>query len=101
MDTAGVAPVWLEVSDGVVLLRDRNTTLGYCRFAPSGDIEYLYVQPRHRRQGHGRRLLDEVARVTGRRGRLLPPLSPLGRAFAASVDPDSLAIADDDSILTT
>lgn len=68
-------------TDGVVLIRDANTTIGYCRHTEHGDIEYIYVNPAFRGRGFGRRLLDEVARRTGRRGAPQPPLSPLGRRF--------------------
>jgi GNAT superfamily N-acetyltransferase len=68
----------LAFEDGVVLIRDANTTIGYCRHTADGDIEYIFVHPAHRRRGHGRRLLAEVERRTGRRGGPLPPISPLG-----------------------
>lgn len=73
--------VSVEHTDGVVLLRNRNTTIGYCRYRPSGDIEYLFVNPLYRRQGHGSRLLAEVKSHVGHLGQAEPPISPLGRAF--------------------
>lgn len=76
-----VAPVAFTVvaDDGVVLIRDANTTIGYCRHTQEGDIEYIFVNPAWRRRGVGRRLLAEVERRCGRRGRPLEPISPLGR----------------------
>lgn len=71
----------VEHTDGVVLLRNSNTTIGYCRYCPSGEIEYLFVNPLYRRQGHGSRLLAEVKSRVGRLGQAQPPISPLGRAF--------------------
>lgn len=73
--------VVVEHTDGVVLLRNRNTTIGYCRYRPTGDIEYLFVNPLYRRQGHGSRLLTEVQVRVGRLGHAEPPISPLGRLF--------------------
>lgn len=76
-----VAPVAFTVvaDDGVLLIRDANTTIGYCRHTQEGDIEYIFVNPAWRRRGVGRRLLAEVERRCGRRGRPLEPISPLGR----------------------
>ncbi|MCU0938802.1 MAG: GNAT family N-acetyltransferase [Burkholderiaceae bacterium] len=68
-------------TDDVVLIRDANTTIGYCRHTADGDIEYIFVHPAHRRRGHGRRLLAAVERRTGRRGVPLAPISPLGQRF--------------------
>jgi GNAT superfamily N-acetyltransferase len=83
LSSASTAGVDFEViaTDGVVLIRDANTTIGYCRHTADGDIEYIFVHPAHRRRGHGRRLLAEVERRTGRRGAPLAPISPLGQRF--------------------
>lgn len=69
----------VEVTAGVVLIRNPNTTIGYCRFTPTGDIEYIFVNPVYRRRGYGRRLLAAVAQATGCVGEPLEPISPLGR----------------------
>ena len=74
-----------EIVDGVALIRNANTTIGYCRFTPAGDIEYLFVNPMYRRRGHGRRLLDAVRRSAGKLGEIQEPISPLGRLFFASL----------------
>lgn len=78
---AASASLQIAVADGVVLIRDANTTIGYCRHTHDGDIEYIFVNPAWRRRGVGRRLLAEVERRCGRRGRPLEPISPLGRRF--------------------
>ena len=74
----------VEQSPGVVLIRNVNTTTGYCRYRPSGDIEYIFVNPTYRRQGHGSRLLQMVAQITGRVGQAEQPVSPLGQPFFAA-----------------
>lgn len=81
---AGVDALRIEVSHGIVLIRNANTTIGYCRFDEAGDIEYIFVNPMYRRQGHGSRLLDEARRASGRAGRPLEPISPLGARFFAA-----------------
>jgi ribosomal protein S18 acetylase RimI-like enzyme len=85
--------VFFDYSDGVVLIRNQNTTIGYCRYGPNGDIEYLYVNPLYRRQGYGSRLLSEVKRTLGFIGQPQPPISPLGSKFFKAngipVDPQS------------
>jgi len=71
----------IDISDGIVLIKNQNTTIGYCRFLDSGDIEYIYVNLAYRRQGYGRILIDEVKKITGKIGKIHEPISPLGSQF--------------------
>jgi ribosomal protein S18 acetylase RimI-like enzyme len=71
----------IDISDGVVLIKNQNTTIGYCRFNSSGDIEYIYVNLAYRRQGYGSILINEVKKITGKIGEIHDPISPLGMAF--------------------
>ncbi len=71
----------IDISDGIVLIKNQNTTIGYCRFLDSGDIDYIYVDLGYRRQGYGRILIYEVSKITGKIGQLHEPISPLGSQF--------------------
>ena len=71
----------IEIADGIVVIRNQNTTIGYSRFTSAGDVEYIYVNPTYRRQGYGALLLDQVRRITGQIGTIHTPVSPLGTAF--------------------
>lgn len=71
----------IEIADGIVLIKNQNTTIGYSRFSDAGDIEYIYVNPMYRRQGYGALLLEEIHRITGQIGAVHAPVSPLGTAF--------------------
>jgi GNAT superfamily N-acetyltransferase len=71
----------IEIADGIVLIKNQNTTIGYSRFTDAGDVEYIYVNPMYRRQGYGALLLDQVRRITGQIGAIHAPVSPLGTAF--------------------
>jgi ribosomal protein S18 acetylase RimI-like enzyme len=71
----------IDISDGVVLIKNQNTTIGYCRFTSSGDIEYIYVNLAYRRQGYGSILINEVKKITGEIGNIHDPISPLGSQF--------------------
>ena len=71
----------IEIADGIVLIKNQNTTIGYSRFTEAGDIEYIYVNPMYRRQGYGALLLDEIRHITGQIGAVHAPVSPLGTAF--------------------
>lgn len=75
----------IDISAGVVLIKNQNTTIGYCRFTPSGDIEYIYVNLAYRRQGYGSMLITEVKKVTGEIGEIHDPISPLGTQFFKSL----------------
>ncbi|MDI1286727.1 MAG: DCC1-like thiol-disulfide oxidoreductase family protein [Reyranella sp.] len=68
----------LNRTPGILTLTDANTTIAYCRYETSGEIEYLFVNPAFRRRGHARRLLAMVEAETGATLRFNPPISPLG-----------------------
>jgi GNAT superfamily N-acetyltransferase len=76
----------IEHSPGIVLIRNQNTTIGYCRYFDDGDVEYIFVNPLYRRQGHGTTLLHEVEKMTGQLGQAHQPISPLGRQFFTAHD---------------
>jgi ribosomal protein S18 acetylase RimI-like enzyme len=65
--------------DGIITITDANTTIAYCRYDSSGEIEYLFVSPPFRRRGHAARMLDLVEERLNTRLRFNPPISPLGR----------------------
>jgi len=67
------------VTDGVVLFKNVNTTLGFVRFKNSGAVEYIFVQPMYRRQGLAKKLLLEIRAITGQEPVPEPPVSPLGQ----------------------
>jgi GNAT superfamily N-acetyltransferase len=71
----------IEISDGIVVIKNQNTTIGYSRFTNAGDVEYIYVNPMYRRQGFGALLLDQVRSIAGQIGAVHTPVSPLGTAF--------------------
>lgn len=66
-------------SDGVITITNANTTIGYCRYDPSGEIEYLFVGPAFRRRGYAAMLLHIVEARLAKTLRFVPPISPLGR----------------------
>ncbi|MEY2662524.1 MAG: hypothetical protein RIQ35_841 [Pseudomonadota bacterium] len=71
----------IEIADGIVVIKNQNTTIGYSRFTDAGDVEYIYVNPMYRRQGYGALLLEQVRRIAGQIATIHAPVSPLGTAF--------------------
>ena len=71
----------IEIADGIVMIKNQNTTIGYSRFTDAGDVEYIYVNPMYRRQGYGALLLEQVRRIAGQIATIHAPVSPLGTAF--------------------
>lgn len=67
------------VTDGVILLTNLNTTLGFVRFKSDGYVEYIFVQPMYRRFGLAKKLLEKVREITGCNTVPEPPISPLGK----------------------
>ena len=39
----GLDDYQIDLSEGVVLIKNQNTTIGYCRFNELGEVEYIYV----------------------------------------------------------
>ena len=75
----------LDESDGVLTLKNKNTTLGFIRFNDLGEIEYIFVNPIFRKKGLAKRLLKLVREKTGKRLILQPPISPLGEKLLKSI----------------
>lgn len=74
----------VNLTDGVVTITDANTTIAYCRYDPSGVVEYLFVGPSFRRRGYAGKMLDIVEARLGITLRFDPPISPLGRNVVES-----------------
>jgi GNAT superfamily N-acetyltransferase len=66
---------------GILTLTDDNTTIGYCRYNPDGEVEYIFVHPAQRRRGFGQYLLKLVEQDVRRPLSFQSPISPLGRAL--------------------
>ena len=45
------AAIRINHPPGILTLTDVNTTIGYCRYNPDGEVEYIFVHPARRRQG--------------------------------------------------
>lgn len=73
--------VRVQHAAGIVTMVDANTTIAYCRYDDSGEIEYLFVGPAFRRRGHARRMLELVEAHVGTRLRFASPISPLGHCL--------------------
>ena len=71
----------IDISEGDVLIKNQNTTIGYSRFTESGEVEYIYVNPLYRRKGFGTLLINEIKRLKGPIDKVHDPISPLGSQF--------------------
>ncbi|MFZ9500787.1 MAG: hypothetical protein ACO27F_04380 [Beijerinckiaceae bacterium] len=71
-------------ADGVMTLASVNTTLGYCRYDATGEVEYVFVGAAFRRKGVASWLLARVAQETGRTLAFREPISPLGARLVAA-----------------
>ena len=71
--------VRIDHTPDVITITDANTTIGYCRYEESGEIEYVFLNPAHRRKGDATLLLQIVEQRLGTTLRFQPPISPLGR----------------------
>jgi len=69
-----------------VVIANENTTIGYARFtAETGLLEYIFVNPAFRRQGHGSRLVALAEQACGCRLTPAPPVSPSGGLLFAAL----------------
>ena len=68
----------INQTPGIVTIADANTTIGYCRYTDTGEVEYIFVNTAYRRRGFAKQLLGLVEASVQRRLRFQPPISPLG-----------------------
>ena len=72
-------------NDGVLTLKNQNTTVGFVRFNELGEVEYIFVNPIFRKKGLAKKLLKLVRNKTGKKIVLQPPISPLGQNLLTSI----------------
>ena len=71
--------IFINHTPGILTITDANTTIGYCRYTDSGEIEYIFVNSASRRKGHAKQLLKIVEERLQRKLSFQTPLSPLGK----------------------
>jgi GNAT superfamily N-acetyltransferase len=73
-------------SDGVFILKNINTTIGFVRFSDKGEIEYIFVNPIFRKKGLAKKLLKLVREKTNKELVFQKPISPLGSKLLKSLN---------------
>ena len=68
----------VNLSDGVIIFRNINTTLGFVRYNKAAEVEYIFVNPMFRRKGLAKKLLSIVEDKTRIKPTPQDPISPLG-----------------------
>ena len=68
----------ISFSDGVVIFKNINTTLGFVRYNKEAEVEYIFVNPIFRRKGLAKKLLQKVKERTNATPKPQEPISPLG-----------------------
>jgi len=76
----------LVLSDGVLTLKNNNTTIGSVRSNDNGEVEYMIVNPKFRKKGIATNLLKMVKDKTGKKIVLQKPISPLGNKLLKSLE---------------
>ena len=68
----------IELSDGVIVFKNINTTLGFVRYNQTAEVEYIFVNPLFRCNGLAKKLLEIVQEKTQIKPKPQDPISPLG-----------------------
>ena len=68
----------IDLSDGVIIFKNINTTLGFVRYNERAEVEYIFVNPIFRRKGLAQKLLSFVEKKTKIKPTPQDPISPLG-----------------------
>jgi GNAT superfamily N-acetyltransferase len=68
----------IDLTDGVIIFKNINTTLGFVRYNTEAEVEYIFINPIFRRQGLARKLLSIVEEKTKIKPTPQDPISPLG-----------------------
>ena len=66
-------------SDGAIIFKNINTTLGFVRYNEEAEVEYIFVNPIFRRKGLAKKLLQIVEEKTKTIPKPQDPISPLGQ----------------------
>ena len=73
------------LNNDTIIIKNKNTTLGYARFNTEKNVlEYLFVNRSFRRRGIGSKLLSMAQKVSGNILHPAKPISPLGEKFFKS-----------------
>ena len=75
----------LQESDGVLILKNDYTTVGFVRFNSESEIEYIFVNPLFRRRNFASKLLELVRKKTRKRIVFQTPISPMGEKLLRSI----------------
>ena len=75
----------LQESDGVLILKNDYTTVGFVRFNSESEIEYIFVNPIFRKQGLAKKLFKMVEKKTCKKIIFKDPTSPLGEKLLQSL----------------
>ena len=68
----------ISFTDGVIIFKNINTTLGFVRYNNEASVEYIFVNPIFRRKGLAKKLLKIVEEKTQTKPKPQDPISPLG-----------------------
>tara|TARA_B100000767_G_scaffold77095_1_gene73757 strand:+ start:19 stop:279 length:261 start_codon:yes stop_codon:yes gene_type:complete len=68
----------ISLSDGIIIFKNINTTLGFVRYNEEAEVEYIFVNPLFRRNGLAKKLLKIVKEKTNIKPKPQNPISPLG-----------------------
>ena len=71
--------IFINHTPGILTITHANTTIGYCRYNESGEIEYIFVNSAFRRKSHAKQLLKIVEARLQRILSFQTPISPLGK----------------------
>ena len=66
-------------TEGIIIFKNINTTLGFARYNEVGEIEYIFVNPIFRRRGLAKKLIKIIRKKTGKKPAPQEPISPLGK----------------------
>ena len=73
-------------SDGVLTMKNANTTISFVRFNKDGEIEYIFVNPIFRKKGLAKKMLKLVKKKTKKKIVFQKPISPLGSKLLKSIN---------------
>lgn len=74
----------VDHTPGIITITDANTTIGYCRYNESAEIEYVFVNAAHRRMGWAKWMLANIEQRLAAPCGFQPPISPLGKKLIES-----------------
>ena len=85
MNSIDLSDYKLTESDGVLILKNSNTTIAFVRFNLNGEIEYILIKKKKKKKSITKKIIKLKKKKKKKKLILQKPISPLGEKLIKSI----------------